>query len=166
MISMVRIPKTAEYALIALKHLRDSGCEAPVSAKELSERYKLPYELVSKVLQRLASGRVLNSRQGVLGGYRLGPRAADLTVLELSALTDQAKSRQCGTDAQRAAGDNRERYACDVYATCTILAPVADLGRRIEALLGTIRVFDLLDGVAVAGNPIAADRPQICCKVS
>ncbi|HUX49222.1 MAG TPA: Rrf2 family transcriptional regulator [Spirochaetia bacterium] len=163
---MVRIHKTAEYALIALKHMRDSGCDAPVSAKELSERYKLPYELVSKVLQRLASGRVLNSRQGVLGGYLLGPRAADLTVLELSALTDPSKSRRCGSGEQGAADDQRARYACDVYSTCTILAPVADLGRRIEALLGTIRVFDLLDGKAVAGIPVATDEPQICCKVS
>jgi len=163
---MVRIHKTAEYALIALKHMRDSGCEAPVSAKELSERYRLPYELVSKVLQRLASGRVLNSRQGVLGGYQLGPRAADLTVLELSLLTDPAKNRRHAAVKRGAADDNSLRYACDVYSTCTIMNPVADLGRRIEALLGTIRVFDLLDGKILAGSPSAKGGRQICCKVS
>jgi Rrf2 family protein len=152
---LIRIQKTVEYALIALKHLHDAPEGALVSAKELSERYHLPYELVSKILQRLTAGSILDSQQGVRGGYRLREEADLLTFLDLSnLLTGPVRHAKCST----ASDVLEERYSCNVFSTCTIVSPIADLGRRIETLFDGIRVFDLLDGSSPEAN--------ICCRNS
>ena len=50
---MLRLSKKSDYALIAMKHLAtrpDGGASS--SAREISESYEIPLELLAKVLQR------------------------------------------------------------------------------------------------------------------
>ncbi len=76
---MLRLSKKSDYALIAMKHLAmrpDGGASS--SAREISESYDIPLELLAKVLQRLVRARLLVSVQGTRGGYRLArQRRAD-----------------------------------------------------------------------------------------
>ena len=74
---MLRLSKKSDYALISMKHLAmrpDGGASS--SAREISESYDIPLELLAKVLQRLVRARLLVSVQGTRGGYRLARQAS------------------------------------------------------------------------------------------
>jgi len=68
---MLKISKKTEYAIIALVDMDSNGSEVLVTAKDLSERYRIPREILGKVLQRLARHSLIDSQQGVKGGYKL-----------------------------------------------------------------------------------------------
>ena len=73
---MLRLSKKSDYALISMKHLAVRP-DASSSAREISEAYDIPLELLAKVLQRLVRARLLVSVQGTRGGYRAGAAGAD-----------------------------------------------------------------------------------------
>lgn len=68
---MIRISKKTEYAIIALVDMASNGNEFLVTAKDLSDRYNIPREILGKVLQSLAKSNLIDSQQGVKGGYQL-----------------------------------------------------------------------------------------------
>ena len=74
---MLRLSKKADYALMAMRHLAAHGDREAVSARELAEAYDIPSELLAKVLQRLVRSRLLESHQGIRGGYGLARPAGD-----------------------------------------------------------------------------------------
>jgi Rrf2 family protein len=53
-----------EYGLIAMKHIAVTGEMNPCSAKDIASQYKIPYDLLSKILQRLKKHKLLSSVQG------------------------------------------------------------------------------------------------------
>ena len=85
---MLRLSKKADYALIAMKHLAMRPDAAVVSAREISESYDIPLELLAKVLQRLVRARLLVSVQGTRGGYRLGRPAMTIPVADVIQAVD------------------------------------------------------------------------------
>ncbi len=68
---MLKISKKTEYAIIALVDMTMNGNETLVTAKDLSDRYHIPREILGKVLQSLAKSNLIDSKQGVKGGYQL-----------------------------------------------------------------------------------------------
>ena len=87
---MLRLSKKADYALMSVKHLAlrpDAGASS-CSAREISEAYSIPLELLAKVLQRLVRARLLVSVQGTRGGYRLGRAASAMTVADVIQAVD------------------------------------------------------------------------------
>jgi Rrf2 family protein len=86
---MLRLSKKSDYALMAVKHLAlrsDGGASS--SAREMSEAYDIPLELLAKVLQRLVRARLLVSVQGTRGGYRLGRPATAISVADVIQAVD------------------------------------------------------------------------------
>ena len=77
---MLRLSRKAEYGIIALKHMLHRPPGQPVSAREIAERYHIPIELMAKVLQKLAKDGLLQSAQGVYGGYLLAVEPSQITV--------------------------------------------------------------------------------------
>ena len=68
---MVRLSKKVEYGLIAMRHIATRRGGDLVTAKEIAGTYKIPYELLAKVLQRLSKAGLILSVHGVHGGYSL-----------------------------------------------------------------------------------------------
>ena len=68
---MLKFSKKTEYAVIAVMDMAVADNGELITAKDLSEKYNLPRELLGKVLQSLARDRLIISQQGVKGGYRL-----------------------------------------------------------------------------------------------
>ena len=66
---MLKITKKVEYALIAMRHIKntDSLC----SSKEISKNYNIPHEIMAKTLQRLSKTGYIHSIKGPNGGYLL-----------------------------------------------------------------------------------------------
>ena len=50
---MLKLSKRTEYGLIAIRHIAAEPVKI-TTAKEIADRYKIPYELLAKVMQKLA----------------------------------------------------------------------------------------------------------------
>ena len=132
---MLRLSKKSDYALIAMKHLAmrpDVGSSA--SAREISESYDIPLELLAKVLQRLVRARLLASVQGTRGGYRLARQAAAISVADvIQAVDGPVTVTACSPDD----------HNCDQYSKCSVRDPLWKIKNRILETLTTVSLAEL-----------------------
>jgi Rrf2 family protein len=132
---MLRLSKKSDYALISMKHLAtrpDGGVSS--SAREISESYDIPLELLAKVLQRLVRARLLVSVQGTRGGYRLGRSAALISVADvIQAVDGPVTVTACSEDD----------HNCDQYTKCSIRDPLWKIKNRILDSLNTVSVAEM-----------------------
>jgi len=132
---MVKISRTVEYALVAVQHMV-AHRGTLVSARDLSSALALPSGLMAKVLQRLSAAGMLESEQGVHGGYRLVRDPDTLSFLELSeAVEGPLRPAACGSGSEG---------SCDRGDVCTVSGPVHTLSARIVDLLSETKVGSLL----------------------
>jgi len=130
---MLRLSKKSDYALIAMKHLAMRP-DASSSAREISESYDIPLELLAKVLQRLVRARLLVSVQGTRGGYRLGRNAALISVADVIQSVDGPVTvTACSEDD----------HNCDQYTKCSIRDPLWKIKNRILESLNTVSVAEM-----------------------
>jgi Rrf2 family protein len=140
---MLRLSKKSDYALIAMAHLagRVDGVGSS-SAREISEAYAIPLELLAKILQRLVRARLLVSVQGTRGGYRLARPPASISVADVIQSVDGPVTvTACSPDD----------HACDQYGTCSIRDPLWKIKNRILETLTTVSVAELGADAAQAG---------------
>ena len=79
---MFSLSKKADYGLIALKHLARHTNES-VSAREIATEYRIPAELLAKILQRLARKGLVVSQQGTHGGYVLARDPSKISIVDV-----------------------------------------------------------------------------------
>jgi Rrf2 family protein len=132
---MLRLSKKSDYALMAVRHLAlrgDRGTSA--SAREISEAYDIPLELLAKVLQRLVRTKLLVSVQGTRGGYRLGRPSTSISVADvIQAVDGPVTVTACSPDD----------HACDQYSKCSIRDPLWKIKGRILEMLSTVTVAEM-----------------------
>src|ERR1044071_4057133 len=132
---MLRLSKKSDYALIAMKHLAtrpDGGGSS--SAREISESYDIPLELLAKVLQRLVRARLLVSVQGTRGGYRLGRSAQLISVADVIQAVDGPVTVTACSDTD---------HNCDQFNKCSIRDPLWKIKNRILESLNTVSVAEM-----------------------
>lgn len=76
------ISQTVEYALRAVAQLAQQAPEA-CTTEEIARVTKVPRAYLSKVLQALVRGGVVNSQRGIGGGMTLVKTPQELTILEV-----------------------------------------------------------------------------------
>ena len=76
------ISQTTEYALRSVLFLADRGGE-PQTTKKIAEATKVPIGYLSKVMQSLSRGDIVNSQRGLHGGFTLTRPAENMTILEV-----------------------------------------------------------------------------------
>ena len=132
---MLRLSKKSDYALISMKHLATrSDAGASSSAREISEAYDIPLELLAKVLQRLVRSRLLVSVQGTRGGYRLARPASMISVADvIQAVDGPVTVTACSTDD----------HNCDQYSKCSVRDPLWKIKNRILDALNTVSVAEM-----------------------
>jgi len=147
---MLRLSKKSDYALLAMKHLatRPDGSGSS-SAREISESYDIPLELLAKVLQRMVRARLLVSVQGTRGGYRLGRPPATISVADVIQAVD-------GPVTVTACSD--DDHTCDQYTKCNIRDPLWKIKHRILDALNTVSVAEM---AAEADAAMAAPAPTV-----
>jgi len=131
---MLKLTKRSDYGLIALRHLAVAGPAGVVTAKEISDTYKIPQPLLAKVLQTLTRSGILSAEQGARGGYRLAKPADQITTLDVVRTIDgPVILTSCSTHAS----------SCDQNDVCTVKAPLGVVHEEILKLLDSITVADL-----------------------
>ncbi|HJU41558.1 MAG TPA: SUF system Fe-S cluster assembly regulator [Vicinamibacterales bacterium] len=131
---MLRLSKKSDYALISMKHLATRTDATSSSAREISEAYDIPLELLAKVLQRLVRAKLLVSVQGTRGGYRLARHAASISVADvIQAVDGPVTVTACSTDD----------HNCDQYSKCSVRDPLWKIKNRILDALNTVSVQEM-----------------------
>ncbi|MEJ2103316.1 MAG: Rrf2 family transcriptional regulator [Ignavibacteriaceae bacterium] len=123
---MLKISKKAEYALMAAKFMALNNNTGYCSAKEISERYEIPYQLVSKVLQKLVKGEIAVSTKGMNGGFSLTKKPDDIPLLDIiKAVEKDYKIVDC-------LQPNGSSADCSNFNCCKIKDPLAEIQRKID----------------------------------
>lgn len=127
---MFKLSKKIEYALIAIKYMAGKNNSESTTAKEISEKHEISYELLAKVLQQLSKNKLLTSFQGVKGGYLLKDGIGDVPLKTLiDSLDEDDKITKC------AKPKDKEEENCSYVDVCTVRGPLLKVQSSIDNLL-------------------------------
>src|SRR5437867_12662529 len=150
---MLRLSKKADYALLAMRHLAAHGDHGTASARELAEMYDIPPELLAKVLQKLVRADLLESHQGIRGGYGLARAAGSMSVADVIQAIDGPLTVTACSEVD---------HSCDQYAKCNIRDPLWRIKDRIVSALAATSIAELAADLgapqAVMLTPVAVAR--------
>jgi len=135
---MFKVSRQVEYALIALKHMSDSGVGQVTAVRELCHIHHLPFDVISRALQRLAKHGILKSVRGAGGGYRVKGDLSLVSLWDLVAIVD-------GDLALVPCVSETPRCKCDNQDDCNIQPSMMSLNDRLGGFFKTISVSELLE---------------------
>jgi Rrf2 family protein len=142
---MIRLNRTTEYGLMALRHMsRKREPAAVTSAREIADSYGLPFEITAKTLQRLKDTGLIQSAQGARGGYTLQRPLSQVTLAEFLELMEGPQAVvACASSAEslEEPGD----HGCSYGAKCDIRSVMGELNSRVTAFLKGIVLADLAE---------------------
>lgn len=143
---MLKLSKKTEYALLAVKYIAlhtqnnsysnmsESAC---ITAKEISVSYNIPFDLLCKILQRLAKRKVIVSFQGVKGGYSLARNPKDITLRDIISSIEKTEITDCMKD-------NGSAIDCARFDCCQIRNPLSKIQDEINKVFNSTTVFQIL----------------------
>src|SRR5881296_366654 len=130
---MLRFTKRADYGLMAIHYIAIHEDHGSVSAKRIADEFRIPPELLAKILQRLARERLIVSQNGPKGGYALARHPADISVGEVvRALEGPISIVSC-----------LDHGGCPQEPRCNLRRPVQKLQAAITQMLDTMSLAEL-----------------------
>jgi len=83
------LSNTCKYAIRAVLYLAINEKEnTKIGIKKISEDLNMPSPFLGKILQVLSKHKILNSTKGPHGGFSLGRKAEDISLLEVVQIID------------------------------------------------------------------------------
>lgn len=145
---MIKLNRTTEYGLMALRHMSRkrqgalSVCEV-TSAREIAESYGLPFEITAKTLQRLKDTGLIQSAQGARGGYTLQRSLGDVSLAEFLRLMEGPQAVVACTGG----ADHKEtsKACCEYETKCGIRTVMSDLNARVLEFLSSIQLAEFME---------------------
>ncbi|MGE5693227.1 MAG: RrF2 family transcriptional regulator [Candidatus Zixiibacteriota bacterium] len=132
---MFTLSKKTDYGLMAIEYLRAAGKERRVSAREISERYDIPAELLAKILQRLARHGMVEAVPGPSGGYHLAKDVREIRLTDvIGAVGDEVALISCL---------KHDHSACEQIGCCTVRSPLVRVQEKLLDYLGRITLEEL-----------------------
>jgi Rrf2 family protein len=134
---MVRLSKKAEYGLIAIRHIAAQRYAGLVTVKEISTIYGIPFELLAKVMQKMARAGLLFSHQGVHGGYTLAKQPEQIAVATIINCIEGSTPAiaQCMAEGAE---------SCTVFTVCTIKTPLSKVQANIERAFSAMTLLEIV----------------------
>jgi Rrf2 family protein len=133
---MLRFTKRVDYGLMAMQYVAVHQGAGPIAVTQIAEGFKIPSELLAKILQRLAKRRLIVSYNGPKGGYRLASTPEELTVGQVvRALEGPIAIVNCYKDERD----------CPQMPRCSLRRPVQKIQVALGRLLDTMSLAELMD---------------------
>jgi Rrf2 family protein len=126
--------RTAEHAVRALLYLAQRYPDS-AKASDIAADLGAPSNYMSKTLHSLAGARIVASRRGPTGGFRLAVPADELTLARIiEAVDDPAPKDMCLVDNTR----------CSDRSPCRLHAPWKEVSNAVWGPLRGTTLADLL----------------------
>ena len=135
---MLKIAKSVEYALFALKHINDRKDLNCVSTKVISETLDIPYELLAKIMQKLVKDGIIVSQQGTKGGYTL---ALSPDKISLSRIANAVEQRVQFTECMV---ENPTLNDCKRFENCCLRNPMMEIQNKINNLFDNLTLNEII----------------------
>ncbi len=132
---MLKINRKVEYALMTLKFMTTKKRDDLTSAREICERFKIPFDTTAKVMQQMGHHGILDSVQGVKGGYTLITDLSKISYMDLNRIIE-GKSDAIGCENGR---------PCHLKDFCNIMGPVIKLNKKLGSYLEKTNLKELLE---------------------
>lgn len=138
---MFRLSKKTEYALLALQRLAKNE-ESALSVKELAMELGISFEFLSKTMQKLSKKGLVQSLQGIKGGYYLSKPATEIKLMEvIESLNENVNIVDCFS-ASTSEND------CSRDSDCSIKNHLFLIQKKIDDIFLTTTVYDLATTVS------------------
>jgi Rrf2 family protein len=144
---MVKLNRTTEYGLIALRYMMEKqslGDVSVTSARELSDRYDLPFEITAKTLQRMKESGLIESAHGARGGYMIARCPSKLNLAEFLELMEGPQAVVGCTSPSL--------HTCEYQKKCEVTGVMIDLNSRVKTFLAGILLTDLAEFKTVSNT--------------
>ncbi len=130
---MLKLTKQIEYALIAIKHLGNKK-DSISSAKEISDHYLIPKELLAKTLQKMVKLNYINAVKGPKGGYLL---KKNLNTITLTRFIEDL-------DGRIGLVDCNINESCNQIDICNIKDPIHELNNRFINFFDKVSLSEII----------------------
>jgi Rrf2 family protein len=146
---MIKLNRTTEYGLIALRHL--GGKRELTSAREISDVYGIPFEILAKTLQRLKENGLIQSEQGARGGYSLNRSLDEITLADFLVIMEGPQSVVACTSVEEPAPMSHATKSdpgscgCNYSGRCDMKNVMSDLNGRVKNFLMGIKLNELAE---------------------
>ncbi len=135
---MLKLSKKSEYALMAVKYIALQQEKNCITAREISQSYNIPYELISKILQQLTKYNIINSIQGKKGGYRLSRIPGNISLIEvITAVEPKYQITNCMREDSSV--DDCQHFNC-----CMIRDPLIKIQNEIDKLFKNMSITEII----------------------
>lgn len=135
---MLKLSKKAEYALMATRFMALNNHGQCVNAREISDSYNISYELVAKVLQKLAKTNLIESFQGSKGGYSLAKEAEKISLIEI------IKSVEPDYAITSCLNDKSTELDCSHINCCKIRDPLSLVQSKIDKVFQDTKLSHII----------------------
>ena len=135
---MLKLAKSVEYAIFALKYIAENPQSDCISTKEISEKMNIPYDLLAKILQRLVKDELIYSIQGTKGGYSLRVQPGDVSITRIINAVDQKIQL---TDCMFHGATTND---CGRVETCCLRSPLSRIQDKINILFDNTTLMEII----------------------
>lgn len=133
---MLKLSKKVEYAILAMQYMAMK--DDLVTAKQIASDNNLSFEFLAKSLQCLNKKGLINSVQGIKGGYNLAKNPKSITVADvIKAMDQKAALVDCTIHLD---ADNED---CERVDFCILKNPMMHLQSKINSILRKTTIYEL-----------------------
>lgn len=138
---MLKLSKKAEYAILAMQFLAENPGNK-LNAKEIASSLGLSFEFLSKTMQSLMKSGLVDSVQGVKGGYSITKSSGDISLMEIINATDEKIGI---VDCM-----NNNDEECSRYQHCSIKNPMSKIQKLIDDVFINTSIADLVHDIRIS----------------
>lgn len=122
---------------MSLRHMAAKYQGELTTAKEISDTYRTPFDVTSKVMQIMAQNGLLKSEQGAYGGYLVLRDLSKISVYELIQMIEGPVAIvKC---------INEGPTSCEMHGGCNIISPVNTLNEKLVEFYKNLSVLDVIE---------------------
>ena len=125
----MKLSRSSLYAVKALLELGRASPGEKVTCHQLAETGRMPERFLLRILRNLVTSGLLKSTRGVYGGYRLGRRIQQISILDVVEAVD---------------GPLRFEMATDTRANGTMRELIGEIRTRIRRQLDELKLSNFL----------------------
>lgn len=134
---MAALPRQVEYALMALMDMHRASPGRLFAVRGLCETHGVPFDVMSKTMQRLARAKILRAVKGVRGGYQIVRDLREVTLYDLvEAIMGSVGAVSC----------LRKGQDCPLKDCCRLAGAMGVLNRKLLDVYRSTTVLELLQG--------------------
>jgi len=136
---MLKIAKSVEYSILALRHIALNEKSECVSTKEISRNENIPYDLLAKLMQKLVKHNIIISKQGKAGGYYLNISPDKLSVNDIiNAVEQKIQLTDCMFE-------NATAEDCARMDNCCLRSPLNKVQNKIIDLFRNTTLREIIN---------------------